>query len=142
MTSKRVYKTSWDDESLKQLCDKNNHRINYDGYQYIWQHKLNGKWEIHSIFKYDDYNKPYADLMFWLHCWNKDLIERTIKDYKRSIRKQAKTMKFIHEIATDHVLKTKNKALKIHELAPELTQQEIADMLNVNRVSINRYLNE
>ena len=57
---------SWSTEDLNQLRDIKNHRIIKDkfGY-YLWECKLNGKWERRSIEDYIDHKKPYSHLYFW-----------------------------------------------------------------------------
>ena len=49
-------KTSWTDSQLEQLYKPFNHKIEFDGYQYKWLHKLDGVWNIHSLKLFDDEN--------------------------------------------------------------------------------------
>ena len=55
--------TNWSTEDLMYLKEMINHKVIYDGYEFVWMHKLYGEWNRHYVSNFEDYNKP----MSWIH---------------------------------------------------------------------------
>ncbi|WP_019669917.1 winged helix-turn-helix domain-containing protein [Eudoraea adriatica] len=130
--------TSWSNKELEQLIDPNNHKIKFDGFDYVWYHKINGKWEIHSIEIYDNYEKPYSYLRFWLYEWNKELTSRRRTEMRKKLSIEKKVWRICEVLEYD----TYKRVLEIHKLDPTLTHKEIADMLNVSKQLVGRYIKD
>lgn len=130
--------SSWTDKELERLCDPMNHKIVSDGFDYRWYHKLNGKWEIHSIKVFEDYEKPYSWLQYWLSNWSKELTQRR-KNYARNKQKITNRIKRISEM---HDHSTHQKVLRIHSIDPSLTNQEIGLELNISDRMVRKYISD
>ncbi|WZE63648.1 hypothetical protein PANI_CDS0129 [Maribacter phage Panino] len=128
--------TSWKDEELNLLCDPTNHRIFYDGYKYIWQNRVHGRWRIHCVKEFDDYSTPYSWLQYWLAVWNHELMSRR----KAILRKERRTQRKVKRIQEEFEISTVDKVKQIHKLRPELSAKEIGNLLNVSKQLVNRYL--
>jgi hypothetical protein len=78
-------RTSWSDDDLEKLSRKKNHRVRYNGHNYIWEHRLKGnKWEKHSIDCYDEYRKPLHEIHYWTYNYGKELSERQSNVFSES----------------------------------------------------------
>ncbi len=105
-------KTSWSDDHLLQLTDPSNHRIRYDRVGYIWEHCLDGKWSLHSIFKYRSHAYYYHLIKFWVYNWSRELMDRRISlsngivEGFESLYRDSKEIKRISE---DKSLSTREK---------------------------------
>lgn len=126
--------TSWTNSELKQLCDLSNHKISPDiAGEFRWYHKLNGKWDIHSIKVFEDENKPLSWMYHWRAKWSEELEQREVKA-NRSIHRKLRAIR-------KSVRKTnKVKALEIRTLMKDYTIQEIANELSLGKRTVERYL--
>ena len=138
------YRTSWSDEELSKLSIPGNHKITYDGYEYWWYHKVNGKkWELHFINGTEDSTKYVKFLTYWLARWNKELSER----YKTSIREGMKmfnedlkvtqayvSISTMENLTTQEKLELMNQTYKISYI------DEVANILKVRSVYVRNYL--
>lgn len=134
--------TNWNDDELYKLCDANNHRIKYTGFDYVWEHNINGKWELHSIYRYKNWKKHYRNLKFWLNQWSRELSDRRVnksKDCLDSIKNHLKSMEDVIEIANSN-MKTSAKIKEILNIMPNETVTFISNVLNVSRQSIHKHL--
>jgi Fic family protein len=137
------YKTSWSTSDLKQLVEITNHRITYDGYEYVWEHYLNKEWRRHFVRNFKDYKKPYGWLLNCVYRWNKELVKRSQEEdrkYFDSMFKDLEIERKIHSIAKEYQNKTKDRVLRIKELKPELSSKEIGELLEVSKRTVERYL--
>ena len=50
----------WSIEHLNQLKELTNHRVVWDKYEFVWQVKLDGKWQRHYIRNFNNYNTPMS----------------------------------------------------------------------------------
>jgi len=131
-------KTSWSDEDLESLCNPNNHKIYFDGFEYWWQHKIHGnKWETHSIQPYDNWKKPYGHIKYWLAKYAKELADRRVNDAK-SIFDTMKIHDQIMEIAKSNI-KTKNKINAIRNLMPDAEITYMSNVLNISRQAVHKH---
>ena len=134
-------KTSWSDDHLLQLTDPSNHRIRYDKVGYIWEHRLDGKWSLHSIFKYRSHAYYYHLIKFHIYNWSRELMERRISlsngivEGFESLYRDSKKIKRISE---DSSLSTREKFELIKEIAPKEPLSYIADALNISLSTLKR----
>ena len=126
--------TSWTTEELEQLSNIDNHKIVKDvAGEYRRKHKLNNKWEMHSIKVFEDNKTPYSWLYFWIDKWGKELMERRSEASKIARRK-------IRSIRRSKRMPDKEKAIQIRNISDSYTVQEIANELSKSKRTIERYL--
>ena len=131
--------TSWSNQDLKALCNPNNHKIMYDGFEYWWLHKIHGnKWELHSIKGYTNWKKPYGYIKFWLHKYANELAERRVEE-SLSILDEMLLHDKLLKIARGN-MKTKRKIQEIISMFPKADVTYIAALLNISRQAIYRHL--
>jgi len=128
--------SSWTDEQLEQLSNPDNHKISYDGWEWVWYHNIDGKWTQHAVQLFTDYSKPYEWMSYHLAVWSKELNHRRLRKARYNQRRESK----IQRVRRDYKKDTIARAKEIAQLNPELTHQEISNLLNVSRQSISRYL--
>ena len=137
-------KTSWSDKQLTALCEPKNHKIVYDGYEFWWYHKLEGKkWELHYINGFEDWKKPYSWLQGCLYNWSKELTERKIKSatgYFYQMKQDLEKSKQVIEIAEDNAFTTKRKIELIKELLPDTKVTQMAKLLKISRQAIHKQM--
>lgn len=141
-TMEDMIKTSWSDSDLEKLTNPKNHRIRFDGYEYVWEHKINKSWERHAIHNFEDYKRPYVSLQSWLWNWSKELMERKMKqasDYFKDMETYLKNTKKVLEIKNGPY-KTKKKIQMIQELMPSETVTFIADVLDISRQAVHKHI--
>ena len=136
-------KTSWSDEDLAKLCVASSHRVHYDGFGYIWQHNINGKWELHSVFKYREYSYYLHLIHYWIAKWGKELEERRKESNRKALRElrdKARIQRKVIKIQSYNDMGVKEKAQLLHELLPDEPQQYIADILDISRQAVSKHL--
>mgnify|MGYP003676021954 CR=1 FL=1 len=127
--------SSWSDLQLEQLSNRTNHKVVPDtAGEFRWMHKLNSKWEIHSIKVFEEENVAYSWMYFQLDRWDKELKDRRATQARRSKRR----LKAIRRSVT---MTNKSKAIELRTLMTDWTQQEIANELSISRSTVKRYLN-
>ena len=136
--------TSWSDKDLETLCNPENHKITFDGFEYWWYHKLHGnKWDLHNISSFEDWKKPYSWLQATLYNWSKELTDRRVKassSYFYKMKQELAMTKQVMDISNNSKLKTKVKIRLIRELMPDQTVTYLADVLKISRQAIHRHL--
>ena len=126
--------TSWTTEELEQLSDLDNHKIVRDSAgEYLWKHKLDNKWEMHSIKVFEEINTPYSWLYFWIDKWSKELRERRARVARQTRRR-------MNRVRRSKRMTNKEKAIEIRNISDSHTVQEIANELSISKRSVERYL--
>ena len=128
----------WSTEELKQLKELTNHKVIYDGYEFVWQVKLNGKWKRHYIRNFDNYNVPMSWIYHNLSKWNNQYNDRR-KQYLKNMQLDLETEIKITEISREANIKTKEKIQQILKLKPSISNKEISDILGVTIRTIERH---
>ena len=127
--------TSWSIEHLKQLKEITNHKVIYDGYEFVWMSKIDNKWDRQYIENFTDYNTPMSWIHFCIDKWSKEYNSRPhkyIKDMQTNLEIEIK----IREISREANIRTKNKIKEILKLKPTMSNKEISDILGVTIKSI------
>ena len=128
--------TSWSNESLSQLSNRNNHKVVKDtAGEYRWYHKLDGKWSIHSIKIFEDESTPLHWMHTWLSMWSKELDNRLTKEANKIRRSK-------NRILRSNKMSNKDKAIKLSNLLKDYTQDDIANELNITTRTLRRYISE
>lgn len=133
------YTLSWTTEHLHQLKEITNHKIVFDGYEFVWMHQLDGEWSRHSINNFEDYNKPFSWLMEALHTW-RVVYNQRVKDYLKEMSKDLDVDVQISKIYKDHNLKTFKKIKQMLVIKPSLTTKQIAELLEMSERGVRRHL--
>lgn len=130
--------TNWSTEDLLHLKELTNHKVVYDGYEFVWMHRLYGEWNRHYVNNFEDYNKP----MSWIHnniyYWGREYRLRQVK-YLADMRKSLDIDIKIREISREANVKTKQKVLEVISLRPSISNKEISDILDVTIRSVERH---
>ena len=126
--------SSWSNLQLQELSNRTNHKVVRDiAGEFRWMHKLNSKWEIHSIKVFEEESVAYSWMYFQLDRWDKELKDRRATQARRSKRR-------LKAIRRSVSMTNKSKAIELRTLMTDWTQQEIANELGVNRKTVMRYL--
>jgi hypothetical protein len=125
-------------EEIKQLAKPNNHKIKFDGYDYWWYTKINGKWDVHCIEPFKTHLKAIKAIKYWLVQYakmdaeNEMTFEKMVNNVMDEVR--------IYDIANNTNLKTIDKVVAILNINPYLNQVELAEYLNVTKMGICKQL--
>jgi len=132
--------TNWTTEELSNLKDVINHKVIYDGYEFVWMSKPNTTWERHYVSNFEDYNKPMSWIHHHTYNWGKEYKQRQEK-YLADMRKSLDVDVKIREISREAKIKTKEKVVEILKLKPTLNNQEVADILGLAIRTVRRIKN-
>ena len=122
--------SSWTTEHLRDLKEVTNHKVIYDGYEFVWMSKPDNIWSRHYISNFEDYNKPMSWIPPHTYNWSKEYKQRQEKylaDMRRSLDIDVK----IREISREAKVKTKEKVREIVNLKPDISSKDIADILEI-----------
>lgn len=137
-------KTSWTDSQLEQLYKPFNHKIEFDGYQYKWLHKLDGVWNIHSLKLFDDENSLVSNMKLCYYLWEMELKNRIKKQslfHLKNNRIELRMRESVFRIAQSE-LKTKTKIEQIQLINPNISTKELCNLLEKEKGIICRYNRE
>lgn len=134
-----MLKTSWSTEQLRQLKEITNHKVVYDGYEFVWLSNIDGCWNRHYIRNFDDYNTPMSWIYFNVSRWEKEYKQRNESYFNEMIKELEIDVK-IKEISDEYCKKTKQKVNEIKTLKPNITNKEIAEILEVSIRTVERHL--
>lgn len=137
-------KTSWTDSQLEQLFKPDNHKIDFDGYQYVWFHKLDEVWEIHTSKLYDNQKLLSSHMKFCYSTWRKEYLGRIDKKsitHFRNNNKELRKKESIYRIARSN-LKTKIKIEQLKNINPNISTKELCNLLEKEKGIICRYNRE
>ena len=134
---------SWTDEELKLLTDVYNHKIMFDGYEYIWMVKLNGDWSKHSFQNFETYGKAVHYLRFHMHLWDKELHKRKHKkkrkDFFNEMKKHVKSQEKIYKIAKSRMPTIEKINFRRLE-NPNISKHQICELLDIKASIYYRHL--
>ena len=127
--------TNWTTEQLGNLKNVTNHKVVYDGYEFVWMSKPNDTWTRHCVSNFKDYNKPMSWIHHHTYNWGKEYRQRHDR-YLQDMRKSLDIDVKIREISREAKVKTKEKVKEIINLKPTITNKDIADILGVTIKSV------
>lgn len=131
-------KTSWSTNHLNQLKEITNHKVVYDGFDFVWLCNIDSSWIRQSVVDFKDYNKPMSWIHFHTHRWGKEYIDRHMK-YLDNMRKELDIDVKIVEIGKEANIKTKQKIKEIMSLKPNISSKDIAKILGVTIRTVERH---
>ena len=100
--------SNWSTEDLLHLKELTNHKVIYDGYEFVWMHRLYGEWNRHYVSNFEDYNKPMSWIHHNIYNWGKEYRARQAK-YLEDMRKSLDIDIKIREISREANVKTKGE---------------------------------
>ena len=130
--------TSWSIEQLCNLKEIINHKVVYDGYEFVWMSKPDGEWVRHFVSNFEDYNKPMSWIHHHTYNWGVEYRARHSK-YLEDMRKSLDVDVRIKEISREAKFKTKEKVNEIIRLKPNMSNKDIAGLLEVTVRTVERY---
>jgi len=133
--------TNWTTEELSNLKDVINHKVIYDGFEFVWMSRANNTWERHYVSNFRDYNKPMSWIHHHTYRWGKEYKQRQDK-YLANMRRSLDVDVKIREISREVEIKTKQKVKEILNLKPEINTTDIADILGVTIRTVERHKNK
>ena len=132
--------TNWTTDQLRNLKEVTNHKVIYDGYEFVWMSKPEDKWLRHYISNFEDYNKPMSWIHHHTYNWGVEYRARHSKyleDMRRSLDVDVK----IRAISKEATIKTKEKIIEILQLKPSISNKDIAEVLGVTVKSVEYHKN-
>ena len=124
-------------KDIEQLASTRNHDIKFDGYDYWWYSRIDGKWSIHCIKPFKSHLKALHYIKYWLVKYNQEIannesmFERITDNVMNDVR--------IYDIAKSD-LKTIDKVIAILDIKPYLNQTEISHYLDISKMAISKHL--
>jgi hypothetical protein len=134
--------TNWTTEQLKNLKEVTNHKVIYDGYEFVWMSKPDDVWARHYIRNFTDYNKPMSWIHHHTYNWGKEYKQRQEKylaDMRRSLDIEVSIENKIRDISREAKVKTREKVVEILKLKPSMSNKNIASLLGVTIRTVERY---
>lgn len=130
--------SSWSTEHLKQLKEITNHKVVYDGYEFVWMSKLDDTWSRHYIRNFEEYKQPMSWIYFNISMWDSEYRNRQatyLKDMMKDLDVEIK----ITQISREANVRTKNKIKEILQLKPNMSNKDVADILGVTIRTVERH---
>ena len=127
--------TSWSTEELNNLKEITNHKVVYDGYEFVWMSRPNNKWLRHFVANFEDYNKPMSWIHHHTYNWGVEYRARQAK-YLEDMRKSLDVDIKIQQISKEAKVKTKEKISEILKLKPSISNKDIASVLGITIKSV------
>jgi hypothetical protein len=139
---KRFTLKSWSTNELSQLQNYDNHKITYDGFNYIWECKLNNKWQKRSITLYDCPKRALSELHYSLSIFKKEYDRR--QTYKRDteLKNEVAALQQAIDIGSNLELSAKDRAHAIKAILPKASNEYIATIAKVHSRTIRRIFNK
>ena len=131
--------SNWSTEDLAMLKELTNHRVTYDGYEFVWESNTTNGWNRHYIRNFEEYNTPMSWIYFNIARWEKEYRDR-LKDYATNMFKELEADVKIKQISEDYSKKTKQKIHQIKTIKPSISNKEIANILEVTIRTVERHL--
>ena len=128
--------TNWTTEELSNLKDVINHKVIYDGFEFVWMSRANNTWERHYVSNFRDYNKPMSWIHHHTYRWGKEYKQRQ-EEYLADMCKSLDVDVKIREISREAKVKTKQKVKEILNLKPNISSKEIAGILGVTKRAVD-----
>jgi len=127
--------TSWTTDELNNLKEITNHKVVYDGYEFVWMSRPNNKWLRHYVSNFEDYNKPMSWIHHHTYNWGVEYRARQAK-YLEDMRKSLDVDIKIQQISKEAKVKTKEKISEILKLKPSISNKDIASVLGITIKSV------
>lgn len=141
-------KTSWSYENLKELTLPKNHRVIFDGFEYVWESKTGGSWSRHYIINFDSVKKYESYLLYNISRWTTEVKDRKDDFIRNEIRKKRKDLKAknkeLKKIVTIYKKPLKNlkKIKMILEVNSSVSNKDIYTAIGLSKTQFYNYINK
>ena len=125
-------------KELSYLKDLENHKIVYDGYDFIWYSNIGNGFELHSIKCFKDYKELLSYIYFWIGKYKKEYIKKDT--YLDSMLNELLKDIQIKNICNNKELKTKEKIKSIFEIKPDIKTMELSKLLDLSKMAISKQI--
>ena len=121
-------------KELNYLKENENHKIVYDGYDYIWYSNIGNGFQLHSIKLFKDYKETVSYIHYWVYRYNKEYnkkdnyMDKMLNDLMKEVQ--------IKDICKNKDLKTKDKIKSILDINPKIKNLELSKLLDVSKMAI------
>ena len=122
MRSKPI--TSWSYDKLKQLTLPKNHRAIFDGFEYVWQSKIDGVWNRHYILNFNTLKKYESYLLYNIARWSTELKNRD-KDMLMKQIKEERAIERLKKRELKKIITIYKKPEQWHQICETAMQQEL-----------------
>lgn len=122
---------------IDNLSRPNNHKIQFDGYNFWWHSYKKDKWELHCIKPFSNYKKALEYIKYWLQQYalmisnDNDAINKITDNVIDQVR--------IYDIINSNK-STFEKICDIYAIKPFATQVELGEYLNISKMAISKQL--
>lgn len=125
-------------KELSYLKDIENHKIIYDGYDFVWYSNRGNDFELHSIKCFKDYKELLSYIFYWTNKYKKEYNKKDT--YLDSMLNQLLKDIQIKNICKNKELKTKDKIKAIFEINPNIKSMELAKLLDLSKMAISKQI--
>jgi hypothetical protein len=122
-------------KELSYLKDIENHKIIYDGYDYIWYANKGNDYELHSIKLFSDYKETLSHIYYWINKYKKEYNKKDVY-MDRMLNELLKDVQ-IKNICKNKDLKTKDKIKYILAINPKIKNLELSNLLDLSKMAIS-----
>lgn len=122
-------------KELNYLKEIENHKIVYDGYDFIWHSNRGNGFELHSIKCFTDYKETLSYIYYWVGKYKKEYnkkdnyIDNMLNDLLKDIQ--------IKNICKNKDLKSKDKIKYILNINPKIKNLELSKLLDLSKAAIS-----
>ena len=141
-------KTSWSYDKLKQLTILKNHRAIFDGFEYVWQSKIDGVWDRHYIINFETLKKYESYLLYNIARWStelkdrdKDMLLTQVRVLRDAEKTKARELKKIVTIYKKPFHKIK-KIKMILEVSSTVSNKEIYKAIGLSKSQFYNYIKQ
>lgn len=125
-------------QELSYLKEIENHKIVYDGWDFIWYANRGNGLELHSIKCFKDYKELLSYIHYWTNKYKKEYLKKD--NYLDNMLNQLLIDIQIKNICNNKNLKTKEKIQMIYELNPNVKATELAKLLDLSKMAISKQI--
>jgi len=125
-------------EQLEYLSNPDNHKIKFDGYEFVWYANAGDGFTVHSLIRSEDANKIASHIHYWLAKYSKELKSRRKSSATATFIQEAFIEKQLFDIAHSD-LKTRVKIERMLELDNTLTPKQLSKEFGLPSKSVYRF---
>lgn len=125
-------------EQLEYLSNPDNHKIKFDGYEFVWYADSGQGFQVHSLIRSEDAKKIASHIHYWLAKYDKELRSRRKSNKKSDFMKEAMINRQLFEISNSSD-RTSVKLKKMLELDSTLTPKQLIEEYSLPARSVYRF---
>lgn len=122
-------------KELSYLKDIENHKIIYDGYDFIWYANKGNGYELNCIKCFTDYKETLSHIYYWINKYQKEYNKKD--NYMDKMLNELLKDVQIKNICKNKDLKTKDKIKSILSINPNIKHIELSKLLDISKMAIS-----